>query len=109
LGGILHSGPVLRTFARENRSRRNLHGNQEEGKKEETLIVCETILRTGREFQPASQEKHLLRGVSFLGGIGECQLPIAISAAKFSTPRARVCHNIQHASLESDQEQVTRT
>jgi hypothetical protein len=34
------------TFARENRSRRNLHGNEEEGKKEETLTVCETILRT---------------------------------------------------------------
>jgi len=54
-----------RTFAGENRSRRNLHGNEEEGKKEETLIVGETILRTGRDFQPASQEKHLLRGVSF--------------------------------------------
>jgi hypothetical protein len=50
----------------KNRSRRNLHGNEKEGKKEETLIVGETILRTGREFQPASQEKHLLRGVSFL-------------------------------------------
>jgi len=51
----------------KNRSRRNLHGNEEEGKKEETLIVGETILRTGRDFQPASQEKHLLRGVSFGG------------------------------------------
>jgi hypothetical protein len=51
----------------KNRSRRNLHGNEKEGKKEETLIVGETILRTGRDFQPASQEKHLLRGVSFLG------------------------------------------
>jgi hypothetical protein len=35
---------------RENRSRRNLHGNEEESKKEETLTVCETILRKGRDF-----------------------------------------------------------
>jgi hypothetical protein len=33
--------PGLKTFARENRSRRNLHGNEEEGKKEETLTVGE--------------------------------------------------------------------
>jgi hypothetical protein len=52
----------------KNRSRRNLHGNEKEGKKEETLIVGETILRTGRDFQPASQEKHLLRGVFFFAG-----------------------------------------
>jgi hypothetical protein len=53
------------TFARENRSRRKkLHGNKEESKKEETLTVRETIIRTGQEFQPASREKHLLRGLS---------------------------------------------
>jgi hypothetical protein len=40
-------------LARENRSRRILHGNQEEGKKEETLTVCETILRKGQEFKPS--------------------------------------------------------
>jgi hypothetical protein len=63
LGGFLHSGPEV---TRENRSRRNLHGNEEEGKKKETLTVCETILRKGQDFKPASQEKHLLRGVSVL-------------------------------------------
>src|SRR5580658_1758431 len=39
------------SFARENRSRRNLHGNEEESKKkEEALAVCEAILRTGQDF-----------------------------------------------------------
>jgi hypothetical protein len=51
LGGVWQSGPVVNNLARENRSRRNLHGNEEEGKeKEETLTACETILRTDREF-----------------------------------------------------------
>jgi hypothetical protein len=67
LGWQYAFGPGRQPFARENRSRRNLHGNEEEGKKEETLTVSETILRVGREFQPASQEKDFLRGVSFLG------------------------------------------
>jgi len=66
LGGKSFLGPV-KTFARENRSRRKkLHGNKEESKKEETLTVRETIIRTGQEFQPASQEKHLLRGLLIL-------------------------------------------
>jgi hypothetical protein len=51
IGERLRSGPVFVTpFARENRSRRNLHGNEEESKKEETLTVCETTLRMGQEF-----------------------------------------------------------
>jgi hypothetical protein len=36
-------GPDVNFLARENRSRRNLHGNEEEGKKEETLTVGETF------------------------------------------------------------------
>jgi hypothetical protein len=44
-------GPELRIcFSRENRSRRILHGNEEEGKKEETLTVGETIPRIRLEF-----------------------------------------------------------
>jgi hypothetical protein len=66
-------------FARENRSRRNLHGNEEEGKKEETLTVCETILRMGREFnQRLSGEAPLER--RFLLGqlaVGNWQLTLA--------------------------------
>ena len=45
-----YKGPFVKTFARENRSRRNLHGNEEEGKKEETLTVGETIPRIHNEF-----------------------------------------------------------
>ena len=43
LGGFLQSGP---RSARENRSRRNLHGNEKEGKKEETLTVGERFSRS---------------------------------------------------------------
>jgi hypothetical protein len=57
----------------------NLHGNEEEGKKEETLVVGETILRTGRDFQPASQEKHFLRGVSFCEQLAVSR-PVKLSA-----------------------------
>ena len=84
-------GPSIQNLCKGNRSRRNLHGNQEEGKKEETLTVGETILRTGREFQPASQEEHFLRGFSFCGQriIQDDSL-----GSKFSISEARVCHNI---------------
>jgi hypothetical protein len=51
VGWLFAFGPWK--LARENRSRRILHGNQEEGKKEETLTVCETILRKGQEFKPS--------------------------------------------------------
>jgi hypothetical protein len=52
----------LTSFARENRSRRNLHGNEEKGqKKEETLTVCETILRTGQDLTSLSGEAPLER------------------------------------------------
>ena len=87
----MHSGPVFRTFARENRSRRNLHGNEEEGKKEETLTVGETILRMGREFQPASQEKHLLRGFFFCG---QRIIQDDFSQIKILHIRSALCHNI---------------
>jgi hypothetical protein len=46
-------------FARENRSRRNLHGNEEKGKKEEALTVCETILRAGQDLTSLSGEAPL--------------------------------------------------
>jgi hypothetical protein len=37
-------GPWLRTFARENRSRRKLHASKEKGKEEkETLVGANTI------------------------------------------------------------------
>jgi hypothetical protein len=52
VGWLRHSGP-WKLAKGKNRSRRNLHGNQEEGKKEETLTVCETILRKGQEFKPS--------------------------------------------------------
>jgi hypothetical protein len=42
------------TFARENRSRRNLHGNEKEGKKEETLTVSEVITSLTPDFSLAS-------------------------------------------------------
>jgi hypothetical protein len=56
----------LTRFARENCSRRILHGNEEEGKKEETLTVCETILRMGQEFNRLSGEAPLERRSRFL-------------------------------------------
>jgi hypothetical protein len=64
-------GPVLTTFARENRSRRNLHGNEKEGKKEETLTVRETILAYATNFTGLLREApleglFLLRGFAFL-------------------------------------------
>jgi hypothetical protein len=37
-------------------SRRKLNGNEEKGKKEETLTVSETKLRAGQNSNPASQE-----------------------------------------------------
>jgi hypothetical protein len=49
----------------------NLHGNQEEGKKEETLVVSETILRKPRIFNQASWKKHLLRGFAFWPAVFE--------------------------------------
>jgi hypothetical protein len=49
----------LTSFARENRSRRNLHGNEEKGKKEEALTVCETILRAGQDLTSLSGEAPL--------------------------------------------------
>jgi hypothetical protein len=39
LGWLFQFGPLVHTFARENRSRRNLHGNEEESQKEKTLTV----------------------------------------------------------------------
>jgi hypothetical protein len=75
----------LTSFARENRSRRNLHGNEEKGKKEETLTVCETILRTGQDLTSLSGEAPLER--RFL-------LTAPIRAPKFSIYRfLLVCHN----------------
>jgi hypothetical protein len=41
-----------------------LNGNKEESKKEETLTVGEANFARAKEFQPASQEKRILRGVS---------------------------------------------
>jgi hypothetical protein len=41
LGWFFEYGPKFRVLARENRSRRNLHGNEEESQKEETLTVGE--------------------------------------------------------------------
>jgi hypothetical protein len=41
LGWLFEYGPEIYNFARENRSRRKLHGNEEESKKEETLTVSE--------------------------------------------------------------------
>jgi hypothetical protein len=58
LGGFLQSGPEV---ARENRSRRNLHGNEKEGKKEETLTVCETILARAENLSSLSGEAPLER------------------------------------------------
>jgi hypothetical protein len=49
------------TFARENRSRRNLHGNEEESKKEETLTVGETILAYATNFTGLLREAPLKR------------------------------------------------
>jgi hypothetical protein len=72
LGGFLQSGPDV---ARENRSRRNLHGNQEEGKKEETLTVCETILARAKDLSSLSGEAPLER--RFLSGaVSNWQLAI---------------------------------
>jgi hypothetical protein len=48
VGWLWKSGPAV---ARENRSRRILHGNEEEGKKEETLTVGETILARAEELK----------------------------------------------------------
>jgi hypothetical protein len=53
------SGPESTTLARENRSRRNLHGNQEEGKEEETLTRCETILARTKNLTSPSGEAPL--------------------------------------------------
>jgi hypothetical protein len=55
----------LTSFARENRSGRNLHGNEEKGKKEEALTVCETILRTGQDLTCLSGEAPLERRFLF--------------------------------------------
>jgi len=56
LGWPFEYGPQsLETFARENRSkRRNLHGNEEEGKEEETLTVSGPMLADNAEFPLAS-------------------------------------------------------
>jgi hypothetical protein len=55
-------GPGNLYLARENRSRRNLHGNEEESKKEkETLTVSETISRNSRIFTGLSGEAPLER------------------------------------------------
>jgi hypothetical protein len=46
-----------------------LDGNQEESKKEETLTAAKRISQA-LEFQPASREKHLLRGFSISACVG---------------------------------------
>jgi hypothetical protein len=44
-------GPLyLRTFAREIVHGGNLHGNEEEGKKEETLVSCEMFFAQAENF-----------------------------------------------------------
>jgi hypothetical protein len=47
--------------------RRNLDGNEEKSKKEETLTAQRGGTSHNREISLASQGKHLLRGCSFLG------------------------------------------
>ena len=46
---------------RENRSRRNLHGNEEESKKEETLTASETTLAYAKKFTGLLREAPLKR------------------------------------------------
>jgi hypothetical protein len=58
-------GAWLTPLQGKNCSRRILHGNEEEGKKEETLTVCETILRMGQEFNRLSGEAPLERRSRF--------------------------------------------
>jgi hypothetical protein len=50
LGGAWQLGPVVDNLCKGKSFTEELHGNEEEGKKEETLTVCETILRLGQEF-----------------------------------------------------------
>jgi hypothetical protein len=57
--------PEFTTFARENRSRRNLHGNEEESKKEETLTVSKDDISYFTTNFTAPYEKHLVRGLVF--------------------------------------------
>jgi hypothetical protein len=52
--------------SRENRSRRNLHGNEEEGKKEETLTDClRNDTRKSQNFTRLSGEAPLERHFRF--------------------------------------------
>jgi DNA-binding transcriptional MerR regulator len=65
-----YKGPS-QTFARENRSRRNLHGNEKEGKKEETLTVSEDDTSLTPDFTGLLREAPL-RGL-FLFGARRCE------------------------------------
>src|SRR5271168_610486 len=65
VGWLWKSGPAV---ARENRSRRILHGNEEEGKKEETLTVFARRYSQGPRIKGASQEI-FLRGFFFAWGV----------------------------------------
>jgi hypothetical protein len=88
----------------------NLHGNEEEGKKEETLTVCETILRTGQEInQPL--RRSLLRGASFLEQLAigswpsqQPNLPAAncqlLAHKILHVDPAWVCHNCETTGFE---------
>jgi hypothetical protein len=88
LGGILHLGPVvLEPFAKGNRSGRNLHGNEEEGKKEETLVSCETFSRRPRISTSLSGEAPLEGRFLFEPGILGADVKLAISDWSISSQR----------------------
>ena len=76
IGWHKYSGPTQsETLARGNRSRRKVHGNEEESQKEETLTVSETKLRRAKDFQPSLSRAQLLRGVSFFPHCGKSDFP----------------------------------
>src|ERR1700689_918266 len=79
VGRLLVCGSPKST--RENRSRRNLHGNEEESKKEETLTVCETILRKGRDLTSLSGEAPLERRFRLV--LGQSEVPNLKRQPKF--------------------------
>jgi hypothetical protein len=64
----MHLGPRIFAipFARENRSRRKLNGNEEKGKKEETLTGSETLLRKRAKNFNRPLRDHLGRLFHFL-------------------------------------------
>jgi len=68
---LQYKGPKSRTLQGKIVQRRNLHGNEKEGKKEETLTVRETILAYATNFTGLLREApleglFLLRGFAFL-------------------------------------------